>query len=150
MNIDRVLGAGAILLAIPVGVASWGFGVGSVKSPGAGFWPLVIAAAMGLLGLSLLLAPGPVQPAPRISDSRWVKFGIALGTLGLYAFALVPLGYLLTTAIMLDIQFRWVEGRSWRSSTTIAVLAAVVSYAVFRVLLKVSLPVGVIPLPNGW
>lgn len=150
MNIERILGAGALLIAIPVGVASWGYGVGTLKSPGAGFWPLVIAAAMAGLGLSLILNPDREKPAPRLSASRWPSLGIALGTLVIYAFALESLGYLLATALMLLVQFRWVEGISWRTSVTIAILATVVSYVVFKVLLKVSLPAGLLLLPKGW
>jgi putative tricarboxylic transport membrane protein len=149
MNVDRVLGVGAILLAIPVGVASWGFGVGSPKSPGAGFWPLLIAVVMVGLGLSLILRPIP-NAMTAAGDSRWGKLGIALGTLAFYMIALEPLGYLMATAAMLFGQLQWVESRSWRSSASIAVLAAVISLILFRVLLKVSLPAGVIPLPRGW
>ena len=149
MKFDRILGIGAILLAIPVGVASWGFGLGIPKSPGAGFWPLVIALTMAGLGLSLILRPTPNAPTAG-GESRWGKFGIALGTFAFYVAALEPLGYLLTTVVMLFVQLRWVESRSWKSSTVVAVLAAVISLIVFRVLLKVTLPEGVIPLPRGW
>ena len=149
MNVDRILGWGALLLALPVGAASWGFGVGSPKSPGAGFWPLVIALTMAGLGPSLILRPTP-NAATAGGESRWGRFGISLGTLAFYVVALEPLGYLLATAVMLFVQLRWVESRSWRSSAAIAVLAAVISLIVFRVLLKVSLPEGVIPLPRGW
>jgi len=45
---------------------------------------------------------------------------------------------------------RWVESRSWRSSGWIAILTAIISFVLFRVLLRVSLPAGVIPLPRGW
>jgi putative tricarboxylic transport membrane protein len=149
MNIDRILGVGAVLLAIPVGVASWGFGVGSPKSPGAGFWPLVIALVMAGLGLSLILHPTP-DAMTASGKSRWEKFVISLVTLAFYVVALEPLGYLLATAVMLFVQLRWVESRSWRSSALIAILAAGLSLVLFRVLLKVSLPMGVIPLPLGW
>ena len=149
MNIDRILGVGAVLLAIPVGVASWGFGVGSPKSPGAGFWPLLIALAMAGLGLSLILHPTP-DAMMASGKSRWGKFVISLGTLAFYVVALESLGYLLTTAVMLFAQLRWVESRSWRSSAGIAIVIAVASLILFRVLLKVSLPAGVIPLPRGW
>jgi putative tricarboxylic transport membrane protein len=149
MKVDRFLGAGAVLLAIPVAVASWGFGVGSPKSPGAGFLPLVIAVVMAGLGLTLILRPIP-NAAGEAGESRWGKFGISLATLVFYVAAIEPLGYLLATAIMLLAQLRWVESRSWRSSITIAVVTAVVSLILFRVLLKVSLPAGVIPLPRGW
>lgn len=150
MNVDRVLGAGAVVLAVPVSAASWEFGVGSPKSPGAGFWPLLIAVAMFGLGLSLILRPAHSAAAAVTSNSRWGKFGIALGTLALYVVLLQPLGYLLATAVMLFAQLRWVESRSLRSSLWIGVLTAVLSLFLFRVLLKVSLPAGVIPLPRGW
>ncbi len=149
MNVDRILGVGAILLAIPVGMASWGFGVGSPKSPGAGFWPLVIAVVMAGLGQSLILHPTP-DAVTEVRGSRWGKFVISLGTLAFYVVALEPLGYLLATVVMLFVQLRWVESRSWRSSALIAILAAALSLLLFRVLLKVSLPTGVIPLPRGW
>jgi hypothetical protein len=149
MNVDRFLGVGAVLLAIPIGAASWGFGVGSPKSPGAGFWPLVIALTMAGLGLWLILRPTP-NATTAGGESRWGKFGISLGTLVFYVVTIEPLGYLLATVALLFVQLRWVESRSWKSSAVIALLAAVVSLVIFRVLLKVSLPEGVIPLPRGW
>jgi putative tricarboxylic transport membrane protein len=149
MNVDRFLGAGAILLAIPVAIASWGFGVGSPKSPGAGFWPLLIAFVMAGLGLTLILRPTP-DAGREVGASRWGKFAVSLATLLFYVAALEPLGYLTATTIMLLVQLRWVESRSWRSSIAIALVTAVVSLILFRVLLKVSLPAGVIPLPRGW
>lgn len=149
MNIDRVLGVGAVLLAIPVVAASWGYGLGSPNSPGAGFWPLLIALTMAGLGLSLILRPSPDGTAPS-GTSRWGKFSISLGTLAFYMVALELLGYMLATAVMLFVQFRWVESRSLRSSAVISVVTAAVSLILFRVLLKVPLPVGVIPLPQGW
>jgi putative tricarboxylic transport membrane protein len=149
MKVDRFLGWGTLLLALPVGWASWGYGVGSPKSPGAGFWPLLIAFPMAGLGLTLLLRPrsGATQAE---SESRWGKFAVALGTLAFYVVALEPLGYLLTTAVMLFVQLRWVEDRPWLSSAAYATLAAMITLILFRVLLKVTLPLGVIPLPRGW
>ena len=149
MKVDRVLGVGAVLLAIPVGLASWGFGLGSPKSPGAGFWPLLVALAMAGLGVSLLFRPGD-DAVREAGQPRWRKLVLALVTMALYAAALEPLGYLLATVLLLFVQLRWVESRSWRVSAAIALVAAVVSLVLFRVLLKVPLPVGVIPLPGGW
>jgi putative tricarboxylic transport membrane protein len=83
-------------------------------------------------------------------ESRWRKFGISLGTLAFYVVALEPLGYLLTTVGMLFVQLRWVESRTWRSSSWIAALTALIAFVLFRVLLKVPLPAGVVPLPRGW
>jgi len=149
MNVDRILGWGALVLALPVAAASWGFGLGSPKSPGAGFWPLVIAVTMAGLGLSLILHPTPNAPKAG-GGSRWGKFTISLGTLLFFVVALEPLGYLLSTAVVLFVQFRWVEGRTWLSTTITSTSAAVITLILFRVLLKVTLPLGVIPLPPGW
>ncbi len=149
MNVDRFLGWGALVLALPVAAASWGFGLGSPKSPGAGFWPLVIAVTMAGLGLSLILHPTPNAPKAG-GGSRWGKFAISLGTLLFFVVALEPLGYLLSTAVVLFVQFRWVEGRTWLSTTITSASAAVITLILFRVLLKVTLPLGIIPLPAGW
>jgi putative tricarboxylic transport membrane protein len=150
MTVDRVLGLGAILLAIPVAAASWGFGVGSPKSPGAGFWPLLIVTAMAGLGISLILHPSQAVPSAGTQDSRWGRLWIALGTMAFYVVALDSLGFLVATTILLFVQLRWVESRTWRSSVRIAALAALIAFVLFRVLLKVPLPVGVVPLPRGW
>ena len=152
MNVERFLGIAAVVFALPVGVASWGYGVGTPQSPGAGFWPLAIAVVMFGLGLILFFQADsdemPLETAS--SESRWGKFWLSLGTLVFYVAFLESLGYLLTTALVLLAQLRFVEDRSWRSSLFTAIFAAVISLLVFRVLLKVSLPQGVIPLPAGW
>jgi hypothetical protein len=150
MTVDRVLGVGGILLAIPVAVASWGFGVGSPKSPGAGFWPLLIVVAMAGLGFSLLLHPSEAIPSAVTQDSRWGRLWIALGTMAVYVVTLDPLGFPVATTILLFVQLRWVENRTWRSSAWIAVLTALIAFLLFRVLLKVPLPAGVVPLSRGW
>jgi putative tricarboxylic transport membrane protein len=150
MTVDRILGVGAILTAIPVAAAAWGFGVGSPKSPGAGFWPLLIVATMGGLGVWLIVHPSRDGVAAAAPESRWGRLWIALGTMVFYVAALDRLGFPLATVLLLLVQLRWVEGRPWRSSVGIAVLATLLSFVLFRVLLKVPLPAGVIPLPRGW
>jgi putative tricarboxylic transport membrane protein len=150
MLLDRVLGLGAIALAVPVGLASWGYGLGSPTAPGPGFWPFLITLTIAGLGAALLLRPDSSFLAPSSADSRWASLGISLGTLGFFVLALEPLGYPLTTVLLLLVQFRWVEGRPWRMSLLTAVLAAIVSFVVFRLLLHVPLPAGIVPLPAGW
>jgi putative tricarboxylic transport membrane protein len=150
MSVDRVLGAGAVLLAVLVGAVAWGFGVGTPKSPGAGFWPLLIVTAMGGLGVELLLRPGRAVAPAGTGKPRWGRFAIALGSLVFYVVSLGPLGYLLATAVLLFVQLRWVESVSWRLSVVIAVLSALLSLVIFRTLLKIPLPVGLVPLPKGW
>jgi putative tricarboxylic transport membrane protein len=150
MAVDRILGVGVILTAIPVAAAAWGFGVGSPKSPGAGFWPLMIVAGMAGLGVWLIIHPSRDGVAAGGPESRWGRLWVALGTMAFYVAALDRLGFPLATALLLFAQLRWVEGRPWRSSAWIAVLTTLIAFILFRVLLKVPLPAGVVPLPRGW
>jgi putative tricarboxylic transport membrane protein len=150
MLLDRVLGLGAVLLAVPLGLTSWGFGLGSPRAPGPGFWPFLVTLSILGLGAALALRPDRSFRAPGGSGSRWASLGVALSTLGFFVLALEPLGYPLATGLLLLVQLRWVEARSWRTTLPTAVLAAAASFVVFRVLLHVPVPAGIIPLPAGW
>jgi len=148
--VDRILGLGAVLLAIPVMLRSWGYGIGTLRTPGAGFWPFCIGLVMLGLGGFLIVRPSPAAQGENQSASRWGRLAIALLTLAFCVAALEPLGYLAAMAILLVVQLRWVEDRPWRGSVVIGIVSAVVSLIVFRTLLKVPLPVGILPLPQGW
>ncbi len=102
------------------------------------------------LGVILIVRPAPAVQGDEQSASRWGRFAMALLTLAFYVVALEPLGYLAATAVLLVVQLRWVEDRPWRGSILIGVTGAAASLLVFRTLLKVPLPVGILPLPQGW
>lgn len=150
MLLDRVIGLLALCLAAPVFLAAWQFGLGALRAPGPGFWPFLIALCIAGLGAALLLRPDPAFRSPGDADSRWRCLGISLATLAFFVLALEPLGYPLTTTALLLVQFRWVEGRAWRLTLPTAVGTAALSFVVFRLLLKVPLPPGILPLPMGW
>jgi putative tricarboxylic transport membrane protein len=107
----------------------------------------VIAVAVAGLGASLVLRPGPAEDLGKTA-SRWRNLALALATLAFYVAALEPLGYLPATGMLLLAQMRWVEGRAWPVSLLTAVTAAGVSFVVFRLLLGVPLPAGVVPMPR--
>jgi hypothetical protein len=103
---------------------------------------------MAGLGAALMARPGPAPSSPAAGASRWERFAVALGTLAFYVLALEPLGYLAATFVLLVVQLRWVEGRSWRGSFLTSTLAAAISLIVFRAFLNVPLPQGMLPLPR--
>jgi putative tricarboxylic transport membrane protein len=150
MLLDRIVGLGALLLAVPVGVSAWRFGLGSPLSPGPGFWPFLIALCIAALGVALTLHPDPAFRGLPGGGSRWKSLGIALATLGLFVLLLEPVGYPATMALLLLVQFRGVEGKSWRVSLPASLTAAAISFVLFRFLLHVPLPAGILPLPPGW
>jgi putative tricarboxylic transport membrane protein len=149
-RVDRMAGIAALLGGILLAYTGWRLDPGTSKLPGPGFFPLLVALSMGGLGAWLFLRPGPAaKPAPP-GTSRWGPFFIALFSLLAYAAVLDRLGYLISTFGFLAVQLRWVEKRNWTLSLMTAALAAGISLFLFRALLKVPLPVGILPLPKGW
>jgi len=149
-RVDRFVGMAAILGAILLAIIGWRLDPGTSKLPGPGFFPLLIACAMGGLGIWLFVRPGSeARPIPT-EPPRWRAFAIALISILCYAMILLDLGYLFSTFALLTVQLRWVEKRGWTTSLLIAGIASMLSLVIFRVLLKVPLPVGFVPLPKGW
>jgi putative tricarboxylic transport membrane protein len=150
MTIDRTLGISALVLAGGVGVSAWKFGLGKLTSPGAGSWPLLIALIMAVLGSVLVIRPDSERNKAPERPSNWKSFFIALISMALFVPALIPLGYPVAMWGILLVQLRWVEGRSWAMALAVATAAAALSFTVFRLLLRVPLPAGVIPIPPTW
>ena len=148
--VDRWVGLAAVLGGILLAVAGWRLDPGTAKLPGPGFFPLLIACAMSALGMSLFFRPGAGEKSLPPAASRWSSFSLALLSISTYAIVFQDLGYLISTFGLLVVQFRWVEKKNWRTSLLTAGMASLVSLIVFRVLLKVPLPLGILPLPKGW
>ena len=149
-RVDRVVGISAFGAGILLALTGWRLDPGTSKLPGPGFFPLLIALTMGGLGICLFLYPGRVEKPLRTEGSHWGLLSIALLSIIAYAALLNPLGYLLSTFGFLVVQLRWVEKRGWFTAVATAAPAAGISLLLFRVLLKVPLPVGLLPLPKGW
>jgi putative tricarboxylic transport membrane protein len=120
-------------------------GLGSVTEPGAGFiffWSGLILAVLSLIGFaqSRRNAEDTVQEAVQIG---WVKIALVLLSLLLYAFFLERLGFVLTTFILLSFLLGWIEGINWARSLGVASAAAMASFAIFELWLKIRLPKGV-------
>jgi hypothetical protein len=149
-KVDRFIGMAAILGGILLAIIGWRLDPGTSKLPGPGFFPLLIACAMGGLGIWLFVRPGSEEKPIPTEPPRWGAFTIALLSILVYAMVLLDAGYFCSTFSLLIVQLRWVEKRNWTTAILIAFIAAGASLIVFRVLLKVPLPAGFVPLPKGW
>src|SRR5512139_1290743 len=122
-RVDRVVGVAALLGGILLAYTGWKLDPGTSKLPGPGFFPLLIALAMGGLGVWLFLRPSPAAKPFLAETSRWVPFSIALFSILGYAAVLNHLGYFLSTFGFLAVQLRWVEKRNRTTSLLTAALA---------------------------
>jgi putative tricarboxylic transport membrane protein len=120
-------------------------GLGAVTEPESGFiffWLGLILAMLSLadLAASLRASEGVVQETKELN---WVKLALVLLFLLLYAFLLERLGFVLTTFLLLSFLLGWIERASWTRSLGVAVVAALGSFAVFELWLKIRLPKGI-------
>jgi len=144
-------GIAALALALLGGAAIHQAGklpYGMVRNPGPGFVPWW--TGLTLLGLSLLLglqaldarrARGPGR-AGAPARAEWRRVAALLAALVLYVVALEPLGYPLSTFLLVLLVLRPASRRALVPALGLAVLAAGGSYALFAVWLKVPLPPG--------
>ena len=144
-------GIAALALALLGGAAIHQAGklpYGMVRNPGPGFVPWW--TGLTLLGLSLLLGlqaldarrargPGRAGAPARTHRRRVVAL---LAALALYVVALEPLGYPLSTFLLVLLMLRPASRRRLVPALGLALLAAGGSYALFAVWLKVPLPPG--------
>lgn len=144
--IDRIAGIGGIAGGVSLLYFGSELGIGNLRMPGPGAWPYLIGLTIASLGGWFLIRPDPTAQPAITGKSRWGRLILALLTLFGYVLALAPLGYLMSTTLLLLIQLRLVEGCRWRISLLLSLSGAGISFIVFNIWLKVSLPAGIIPL----
>jgi len=133
------LGVAACILArrLP---AQTGFGLGPAFLP---FWTGIVLAACGLW----LCARPTVDPEVSWPTSRgFARAASGFVLLLLYALALQPLGYLISTAVFLVVGILLLEPARQPRAVVIGIASAAFLFLIFRVWLRIPLPGGVL----GW
>jgi len=124
-------------------------GLGTLREPGTGFFPLIAGSFFTLLALVVFvrsLFPGRGFQA-RISSlwkgaiwNRPLAVGILMAG---YILVLERIGFLLTSLVVLLIMLKGVEKFPWWKASLIAVISSGSTFFLFRVLLKATLPTGI-------
>ena len=125
---------------------------GSPGRPGPGFFPLGLGILLFLLSLTFVLKTalkwGGISDSARAlwTGLRWKQIPYTLAALLGYALLLNRLGYLICTWILMTYLF-WGKGAKRKGIAVIgAMIVSVMSYMIFRGLLKVRLPLGLLRL----
>lgn len=139
------MAAGALLVFAAIAAyESTKLPFGTVRNPGPGFLPWWAGLALGLLSLTLLGQALISRPETREARGRVLKVVGLLAALGAYVLLLEPLGYPLCTFLLVLFMLRVVDPHRWVMAFSIATIAAVGSYVVFAIWLKVPLPPGLL------
>jgi putative tricarboxylic transport membrane protein len=123
--------------------------LGTLQEPGSGF--VIFWMGIVIVGLSLVLLlvtlfkppPGEEQPSPWFGPGL-TKVLIISGALLAYAYALIPLGFLLTTFLFMFFLFKAINLQGWFASISGAIISSLVVYLVFSCWLAVQLPEGIL------
>jgi putative tricarboxylic transport membrane protein len=118
-------------------------GLGSVTDPGAGFiffWSGVILALLALVLMAGFLSETNAADRPAVGTD-WRKVLLVLAALVLYAFVLEKIGFAFSTFFLLSFLLR-VSGTSWPRTVAVALSAAVGTFSLFELWLKIRLPKG--------
>jgi putative tricarboxylic transport membrane protein len=116
---------------------------GTVHSPGQGFFPWWISATIFLLALLLLFQAltSRSSVAPK-SSGRIVKMALLLVVLAAYTFLLEPLGYMISTFLLVLFMLRAIDTQRWAVALGVAAVTSAGSYVVFAMWLSIPLPRG--------
>ncbi len=129
-------------------VGAFDLEVGTPHNPGSGFMIFGAAGVLGILALHLFIKsllsrqPRAEKASEPIRRGRIVSVIVANI---IYILILQPLGYLLSTFLLMGFLFQVHERGKWFSSVGGAALTSLVSYLVFSKMLQLNLPRGLIP-----
>jgi putative tricarboxylic transport membrane protein len=121
-------------------------GVGSITDPGAGF--IFFWSGLVLIVLSLIVfvdaARSSENSVRQMPETNWPKIVLVLFALLLYAFFLEKLGFVFTTFVLMSFLLGCIQDAGWLRSFAVAGAAALTSYAMFELWLKIRLPKGIV------
>jgi len=147
-----------IIIGIGICLYAYKMGLGSFREPGAGFIAFVTGLFLMLMGALVVMGRKRIpQRVPKdkmreirnsetsFPGSPAFKFAYGVALLLLYALLLEPLGYILTTFLVMFGLFYDPSRRRSGLAFTASLLSTGMTYVVFEMWLHTQLPRGVFP-----
>jgi putative tricarboxylic transport membrane protein len=134
--------AGALVtLAVGVtgAVLAYGYGLGTLRRPGAGLWPFVISTLIVALSLVLLVIGRKLEDSERFTRTSLL---VLVGVASLVAFAaLLPtIGFEIPALLLCALWLKVLGGESWRSTVLVSIGTVAAFYLLFLYGLRIPLP----------
>lgn len=130
--VGLVLGAGGVVLSI-------GYGLGTLREPGAGMWPLVVSALITALSLALLVVGRRLDDSERFRKASLLPI-IGAASFVVFAFLMPLIGFEIPALVLCVVWLKFLGGETWRSTVVVSVLTVAAFYALFLYGLSVPLP----------
>lgn len=132
-----------LALAVGVCIGASRLGFGSIRAPEPGFFPWLGGLTLLVLSLGLLVQAARRTSAATAPAGAWIRPAVLLAALILYVPAFELFGYPLATTGLCAGALRTL-GVRWRSAFGVGLGLAMVTFILFRRILGVELPPGVL------
>jgi putative tricarboxylic transport membrane protein len=132
------LGSGMALEAIHLGL-------GELRLPGIGFMPFLVGVLLAVSGCVLTLfatLKGKEGDDKSWAGENWKNIILPLLALFIYIGLMEPLGFLLSTFLLIFFLFKMTAPKKWLAPLVTSGVIVFFSYLIFFVWLKVPLPKG--------
>jgi putative tricarboxylic transport membrane protein len=143
---EKIFNGFLFLLSIAYLSVAQGLAFGSFQAPKAGFMPQLVGwlavIVSGYLFLQALRGKGDAKNVKL--DLDWKRLFLLVGVMVLYVLMIKSVGYLLCSILALFATFKIAKVKGWVVPGVISVVASGAFYFIFRVLLSISLPVGIL------
>jgi putative tricarboxylic transport membrane protein len=131
-----------------------GLQIGSVVGysvVGPSIFPIIVSLGLTALGIALALRTTvwpdrdlAARSADEAAATHWTTTGLLGALLVAYALALAPLGYIVSTALLLPISARIMGSRALLRDAVLGVGLAIVVFVGFTRFLQIRLPAGIL------
>jgi putative tricarboxylic transport membrane protein len=131
----------AVTLAIGVAgaVLAYGYGLGTLRRPGAGLWPFAVSLVIAVLSLVLLGVGRHLRDSEKFSRTSMLVLAGLVTFVGLGV--LIPMiGFELPALALCVVWLRFLGGESWRSTAAVSVVTVAAFYLLFLYALSIPLP----------
>jgi len=135
------------LMFIVVGIAfAWGatnYRFGSSARPGPGFFPFGLGLLMAILGGMVLFKAMTIETdgGDKIGSFAWKPLVVILGAVLLFGLLLPKGGMVVALPVLVIVSSLASDEFSWKGSIVNAIVLTALSYAVFVMGLKLTIPV---------
>lgn len=136
------------LIGFASAYAGYKLGLGDLANPRSGFLPFWAGLFVGAISLWLvakdLLGSQAEGVAELWAGTQWKRALIIPASALAYAVVLKPVGFVLSTAVLLFVVSLVLNARRWKLALAIALLGTAASYLLFVKLLGLRLAVGIL------
>ena len=147
---DRIGSIFWLVIGLFIAIHSYRLDLGSFRHPGSGFifflsaLVMVILSAIDLAGTLIMKQKAEVKGVSLWEGLRWQKVLLVLCGLSAYTLLLNLAGFWICTFLLMIFLFKGVEPTRWSIAVAGSLITVFLSYVVFKVLLMVEFPQGIL------